>query len=91
MLAWQGSCSHLATAGETEHVHVVEDAAATEPHDGLGLAYLRQTAWAREKGFAALMETMRTHSLGRSVMRCMARVGVRARYVRLLEFATSTG
>jgi methylmalonyl-CoA mutase len=63
---WQNSRNALAPEGETEHGHVVEDddAAATEPHDGHGLAYLQRTARERRNVFAALMEAVKTHSLG---------------------------
>ncbi|MBX3724464.1 MAG: methylmalonyl-CoA mutase family protein [Xanthomonadales bacterium] len=64
--AWQGSRNPLAPEGETEHGHVVEDdaAAATEPHDGHGLAYLQRTARDRRNVFEALIEAVKTHSLG---------------------------
>lgn len=63
---WQQSRNVLAPVGETEHAHVVEDdaAAATEPHDGHGLGYLQKTARERRNVFAALMEAVKTHSLG---------------------------
>jgi methylmalonyl-CoA mutase len=63
---WQQSRNVLAPVGETEHGHVVEDdaAAATEPHDGHGLGYLQKTARDRKNVFAALMEAVKTHSLG---------------------------
>ncbi len=63
---WQQSRNVLAPVGETEHGHVVEDdaAAATEPHDGHGLGYLQKTARERRNVFAALMEAVKTHSLG---------------------------
>ncbi|NZA25912.1 methylmalonyl-CoA mutase family protein [Luteimonas sp. SJ-92] len=63
---WQTGRNSLAPAGETEHAHVVEDdaAAATEPHDGHGLAYLQRTARERRNVFEALMEAVKTHSLG---------------------------
>ena len=52
--------------GETGRSHVVEDeaAAATEPHDGHGLGYLQKTARERRNVFEALMEAVKTHSLG---------------------------
>ncbi len=64
--AWQAGRNSLAPEGETEHGHVVEDdeAAATEPHDGHGLAYLQRTARERRNVFAALIEAVKTHSLG---------------------------
>ncbi|WP_129135665.1 methylmalonyl-CoA mutase family protein [Luteimonas sp. YGD11-2] len=63
---WQQSRNVLAPVGETEHAHVVEDdaAAATEPHDGHGLGYLQKTARERRNVFEALMEAVKTHSLG---------------------------
>ena len=63
---WQQARNPLAPSGETEHHHVVEDdaAAATEPHDGHGLGYLQQAARERKNVFAALMEAVKTHSLG---------------------------
>jgi methylmalonyl-CoA mutase len=63
--AWQTSRNHLAPEGETEHAHVVEDATAEgEAHDGHGLAYLQRTARERRNVFAALIEAVKTHSLG---------------------------
>ena len=63
--AWQASRNSLAPEGETEHGHVVEDAAAEgEVHDGRGLAYLQGTARRRGNVFAALVEAVKTHSLG---------------------------
>lgn len=63
--AWQTSRNRLAPEGETEHAHVVEDAAAEgEAHDGHGLAYLQRTARERKNVFAALIEAVKTHSLG---------------------------
>ncbi len=63
---WQQSRNVLAPVGETGHSHVVEDdaAAATEPHDGHGLGYLQKTARERRNVFEALMEAVKTHSLG---------------------------
>ncbi|HRP71170.1 MAG TPA: methylmalonyl-CoA mutase family protein [Luteimonas sp.] len=63
---WQASRNVLAPVGETEHGHVVEDdaAAATEPHDGHGLGYLQKTARERRNVFEALVEAVKTHSLG---------------------------
>jgi len=63
--AWQTSRNRLAPEGETEHGHVVEDATAeAEAHDGHGLAYLQRTARERKNVFAALIEAVKTHSLG---------------------------
>ena len=63
---WQQSRNVLAPVGETGHGHVVEDqvAAATEPHDGHGLGYLQKTARERRNVFEALVEAVKTHSLG---------------------------
>ena len=63
---WQQNRNPLAPEGETGHAHVVEDdeAAATEPHDGHGLGYLQKTARERRNVFEALMEAVKTHSLG---------------------------
>ncbi len=63
---WQENRNPLAPEGETDHAHVVEDdaAAATEPHDGHGLGYLQKTARERRNVFEALMEAVKTHSLG---------------------------
>ena len=63
---WQASRNRLAPKGETDHHHVIEDdaAEATEPHDGHGLAYLQKTARERRNVFEALMEAVKTHSLG---------------------------
>ncbi|WP_240600617.1 methylmalonyl-CoA mutase family protein [Solilutibacter silvestris] len=63
--AWQMSRNALAPEGETHHEHVVEDAAVEgEVHDGHGLGYLQKTARDRKNVFAALMEAVKTHSLG---------------------------
>jgi methylmalonyl-CoA mutase len=63
---WKQSRNVLAPGRETEHGHVVVDdaAAATEPHDGHGLGNLQKTARDRKNVFAALMEAVKTHSLG---------------------------
>jgi methylmalonyl-CoA mutase len=63
---WQASRNVLAPVGETEHGHVVEDAIGedADAHDGHGLAYLQKTARERRNVFAALMEAVKTHSLG---------------------------
>jgi len=64
--AWQASRNRLAPVGETAHAHVVEDdiGEASEVHDGHGLAYLQRAARERRNVFAALMEAVKTHSLG---------------------------
>jgi methylmalonyl-CoA mutase len=62
---WQDSRNRLAPVGETAHGHMIEDeSGASEPHDGHGLGYLQQTARDRKNVFEALMEAVKTHSLG---------------------------
>jgi isobutyryl-CoA mutase len=62
---WQANRNRLAPEGETSHAHVVEDeTVAGEVHDGHGLAYLQDTARKRGNVFAALVEAVKTHSLG---------------------------
>jgi len=62
---WQASRNGLAPVGETDHAHVIEDdSGASELHDGHGLGYLQQTARDRKNVFEALMEAVKTHSLG---------------------------
>ncbi|WP_440222970.1 methylmalonyl-CoA mutase family protein [Dokdonella sp. MW10] len=65
VLGWQTNRNALAPAGETDLGHI---AGAEEPegfvHDGHGLAYLQKTARDRRNVFAALMEAVKTHSLG---------------------------
>lgn len=63
---WQRNRNALAPAGETSHSHEVEGAAANEGgvHDGHGLAYLQKTARDRRNVFEALIEAVKTHSLG---------------------------
>ncbi|MCR6661803.1 MAG: methylmalonyl-CoA mutase family protein [Luteimonas sp.] len=74
--AWQAGRNSLAPDGETGHGHFVEDAEAdtvrpersaesAESKDkGHGLAYLQDTARRRGNVFAALVEAVKTHSLG---------------------------
>ena len=63
--AWQAARNGLAPQGETDLTHVAEDAtAASEKHDGHGLRYLQNTARERRNVFNALMEAVKTHSLG---------------------------
>ncbi|MEW5834288.1 MAG: methylmalonyl-CoA mutase family protein [Pseudomonadota bacterium] len=63
--AWQAARNGLAPQGETDLTHVAEDAtAAGEKHDGHGLRYLQNTARERKNVFNALMEAVKTHSLG---------------------------
>ncbi|WP_411834680.1 methylmalonyl-CoA mutase family protein [Pseudoxanthomonas mexicana] len=63
---WQRNRNPLAPLGETEHGHSIalEEHAAPEVHDGHGLAYLQRTARERRNVFAALIEAVKTHSLG---------------------------
>ena len=75
---WQQSRNALAPVGETEHGHFVEDAeeeatqhSTVRPErspqggvEGHGLVYLQNTARDRNNVFAALMEAVKTHSLG---------------------------
>jgi len=62
--AWQANRNVLAPEGETGHAHVVEDETVTEAHNGHGLAYLQDTARRRGNVFEALVEAVKTHSLG---------------------------
>jgi Methylmalonyl-CoA mutase, N-terminal domain/subunit len=62
--AWQANRNALAPEGETGHAHVVEDETVTEVHNGHGLAYLQDTARRRGNVFEALVEAVKTHSLG---------------------------
>jgi len=65
VISWQISRNRLAPEGETGHGHVVEDeTVARELHDGHGLAYLQRTARERRNVFEALVEAVKTHSLG---------------------------
>jgi methylmalonyl-CoA mutase len=63
VLGWQQSRNALAPDGETSHGHVVESE-DEEVHDGHGLGYLQTTARDRKNVFEALMEAVKTHSLG---------------------------
>lgn len=64
--AWQASRNGLAPEGETDHAHstALEEHAEAEPHDGHGLAYLQKAARDRRNVFVALVEAVKTHSLG---------------------------
>ncbi|WP_313222782.1 methylmalonyl-CoA mutase family protein [Pseudoxanthomonas mexicana] len=64
--AWQASRNGLAPEGETDHSHAaaMEEHAEPEIHDGHGLAYLQRTARERRNVFEALVEAVKTHSLG---------------------------
>ena len=62
---WQQTRNAIAPAGETSHAHLADtDESAPRTHDGHGLAYLQNTARERNNVFAALMEAVKTHSLG---------------------------
>ncbi len=62
---WQASRNALAPKGETSHAHLADaDEETTFIHDGHGLAYLQNTARNRQNVFSALMEAVKTHSLG---------------------------
>ena len=63
---YQASRNALAPQGETSHGHVADADEVIEPeaHDGHGLAYLQNIARNRQNVFAALMEAVKTHSLG---------------------------
>jgi methylmalonyl-CoA mutase len=64
--AWQKSRNVLAPAGETEHAHgaASDEEPEFDAHDGHGLAYLQKTARERRNVFEALIEAVKTHSLG---------------------------
>jgi methylmalonyl-CoA mutase len=63
--AWQANRNRLAPAGETSHANLPEAGEETGfVHDGHGLRYLQDTARNRQNVFAALMEAVKTHSLG---------------------------
>ena len=55
-----------APEGETDHSHAtaLEEHADPDVHDGHGLAYLQRTARERRNVFEALVEAVKTHSLG---------------------------
>ncbi len=62
---WQKNRNALAPSGETSHEHLADaDEEAPLVHDGHGLRYLQDTARERKNVFAALMEAVKTHSLG---------------------------
>ena len=63
--AYQNNRNALAPSGETSREHGTDvDEADTSAHDGHGLRYLQDTARNRQNVFAALMEAVKTHSLG---------------------------
>ncbi|WP_394000234.1 methylmalonyl-CoA mutase family protein [Luteimonas sp. WGS1318] len=62
---WQEGRNALAPKGETSHAHQADaDEQAPVVHDGHGLAYLQNAARERRNVFEALMEAVKTHSLG---------------------------
>lgn len=62
---WQHNRNALAPKGETSHAHEVgQGESVAEIHDGHGLAYLQKTARDRKNVFEALIEAVKTHSLG---------------------------
>jgi methylmalonyl-CoA mutase len=64
--AFQKARNPLAPSGETDRTHEVDsaDAPVKQVHDGHGLRYLQDTARERRNVFEALMEAVKTHSLG---------------------------
>jgi methylmalonyl-CoA mutase len=64
--AYQKARNKFAPSGETSHAHATDSADAPVPqvHDGHGLSYLQNTARERKNVFAALIEAVKTHSLG---------------------------
>jgi methylmalonyl-CoA mutase len=65
--AYQQARNPLAPSGETGHAHATDSADApvhTDRDGGHGLAYLQRTARERKNVFEALMEAVKTHSLG---------------------------
>ncbi|WIG55519.1 MAG: B12 binding domain / kinase domain / Methylmalonyl-CoA mutase [Rhodanobacteraceae bacterium] len=64
--AFQKARNKFAPSGETGHAHEVDsaDAPVKQVHDGHGLRYLQDTARERRNVFEALMEAVKTHSLG---------------------------
>ncbi|MEO7934792.1 MAG: methylmalonyl-CoA mutase family protein [Dokdonella sp.] len=66
VLAYQKNRNVLAPSGETSHANATtsEDDEVSEVHDGHGLGYLQKAARDRQNVFEALMEAVKTHSLG---------------------------
>ena len=70
VLAYQKNRNALAPSGETSHEHLADadefELVNGRPmvHDSHGLRYLQDTARDRKNVFAALMEAVKTHSLG---------------------------
>ena len=63
---FQNNRNMLAPSGETSHANATTSEAdeGTTEHSGHGLAYLQDTARERKNVFEALMEAVKTHSLG---------------------------
>ena len=62
---WQRNRNDLAPKDETSHAHEVwQGKSAGEIHGGHGLGYLQKTARDRKNVFEALIEAVKTHSLG---------------------------
>ena len=66
VLSYQKNRNALAPSGETSHANATtsDEDEATEIHTGHGLGYLQNTARERKNVFEALMEAVKTHSLG---------------------------
>ncbi|MEZ5462420.1 methylmalonyl-CoA mutase family protein [Dokdonella sp.] len=66
VLGYQQNRNVLAPSGETSHAHATtsEEDEAAEVHTGHGLGYLQKAARDRKNVFEALMEAVKTHSLG---------------------------
>ncbi|MGN6729317.1 MAG: methylmalonyl-CoA mutase family protein [Rhodanobacteraceae bacterium] len=64
--AYQKARNPFAPSGETSHANATDsaDEPVKQVHDGHGLAYLQDTARDRKNVFAALIEAVKTHSLG---------------------------
>jgi methylmalonyl-CoA mutase len=64
--AFKQARNHLAPSGETDHASEIGATELPKPktHDGHGLKYLQDTARERKNVFAALMQAVKTHSLG---------------------------
>ena len=66
MANWQQARNALVPSGEATHSHMADAVEMVEPEvpDEHGLGYLQQTARDRRNVFEALMEAVKTHSLG---------------------------
>jgi methylmalonyl-CoA mutase len=62
--AWQVNRNGPVPEGEVRHAHVVGDETVTWVHNGRGLDYLQGMARRRGNVFKALVEAVKTHSLG---------------------------